>query len=162
MLTLSNVSVLAQLWKSSRRAAVALVFFHFIVVSSVPAQQARAVHGTVSDATGASIQGATVELRANGIKFIAVSDESGNFSITTDLAYGTLVVSFPGFANFARDLNADSSSEKIVVVLTPAPNLQRLEVNGAPEDRIPAVPSSQFSITNEQIDTSGSLVIDDI
>ncbi len=162
MLTLSNVSVRAPLWKSPRRASLALMFFHFIVVSSVPAQQARAIRGTVSDSTGASIQGATVELRANGIKFIAVSDESGNFSITTDLEYDTLVVSFPGFANFARDLNPGSSSEKIVVVLTPAPNLQRLEVNGAPEDRIPAVPSSQFSITNEQIDTSGSLVIDDI
>lgn len=116
----------------------------------------------MNDSTGASIQGATVEIRSNGTKLIAVSDESGNFSITTDLDNSTLLVSFPGFANFARDLNPDSASEKIVVVLNPAPDLQRLEVNGAPTDRIPAVPSSQFSITEEQIDTSGSLVIDDI
>ena len=67
----------------------------------------------MNDSTGASIQGATVEIRSNGTKLIAVSDESGNFSITTDLDNSTLLVSFPGFANFARDLNATQHLKKL-------------------------------------------------
>ena len=103
---------------------------HFVFLPgdiSLLAQQPKAIHGTVNDSTGAVIQGATVELRSKGTKFIAVTDESGHFSFTTDSASGTLVVNFPGFSSFALDIKPHSSAENIAIVLTPAPNLQRLQ-----------------------------------
>jgi outer membrane receptor protein involved in Fe transport len=149
-------------FKSCLEVSFRAFVVYFLLGSSVSAQQPKAIHGTVNDSTGAVIQGATVEFRANGVKFIAVTDESGHFSIISDSAIGTLVVSFPGFSNFAIEVKVHSPAENIAVVLTPSPNLQRLQVRGTAEDRIPAVPASEYTIPEEQIAVSGSLVVDDI
>jgi hypothetical protein len=50
-----------------------------------------------------------VEFRSGGLKLIAVTDESGHFSIATDLANGTLVASYPAFSNFVIDITARSA-----------------------------------------------------
>jgi outer membrane receptor protein involved in Fe transport len=159
---LLNTLPMRPLFKSILYLSLVTFILCFTPVMSVSAPQPKAIHGTVNDSTGAVIQGATVALRSNGTKFIAVTDESGHFSFTTDSASGTLVVSFPGFSSFAVDIKPHSSAENIAIVLTPAPNLQRLQVKGTAQDKIPAVPASQYSISEEQIYISGSLVIDDV
>ncbi len=116
----------------------------------------------MKDSTGAAIQGARVEFHSSGANLITSTDESGQFSFTVESAEGTLQISYAGFASFVTDIKPHSSTENIQVVLSPAPNLQRLEVKSTTEDRIPAVPISEYSISEEQIDVSGSLVVDDV
>src|SRR5208282_2544036 len=45
---------------------------------------------------------------------------------------------------------------------TPAANIERLQVKSSVEDRIPAVPTSEYAIPAEQIEVAGSLVLDDV
>jgi outer membrane receptor protein involved in Fe transport len=133
-----------------------------VMASFVAGQQPRTLQGTVKDSTGAAIRGARVEFRSNGASLITSTDESGQFSITVESGTGTLQVSFPGFASFTTDIKPHSVPENMQIGLNPAPNLQRLQVNATTEDRIPAVPISQYSISEEQINVSGSLVVDDV
>jgi outer membrane receptor protein involved in Fe transport len=144
----------------SRSLAVAAAFLFLTWLAA--AQQPRTLKGTVYDSTGAAIQGARVEFRFNGASFISSTDNSGQFSITEESAGGTLEVSYPGFASFTTEIKPHASMENIQVVLSPAPALQRLQVKSTAEDRIPAVPISQYSISEEQINVSGSLVVDDV
>ncbi len=68
----------------------------------------------------------------------------------------------PGFSPYSVDIKAHASLDNLQIVLAPAPNLQRIEVKSTAQDRIPAVPASLFSISEEQIDLSGSLAVDDV
>src|SRR3974390_1660084 len=125
------------------------------------AQQTKTLKGTVNDSTGAPVRGARVEFRANGASLITSTDDAGRFSLTDESGGGTLKVSYPGFSNFSIEIKTRSAVENLQVVLSPAPSLQRLEVKSNANDKIPAVPMSEFSIPQQQIDASGSLVVDD-
>ena len=46
--------------------------------------------------------------------------------------------------------------------MNPAPPLQRIEVSAPEDDRVPPVPNSQFSISSQEIEASGSLALDDV
>lgn len=125
-------------------------------------QEHTAINGTVVDATEAPIQGAQVEFHSSGGVTLAASDQQGHFRLEGVEAGGTLVVSFPGFATVTRDLRARAAVENLHIVLVPASGLQRIEVQGSAGDRIPAVPTSQYVISSEAMDQSGSLVTDDM
>ena len=75
---------------------------------------------------------------------------------------GSLQVSFPGFAPVILEIQSCISSQNLYIVLTPAPYLERIQVQSNAEDRIPAVPSSEYVISSQQMDVSGSLVVDDM
>lgn len=126
------------------------------------AQEHRAISGNVEDTTGTPIQGAQIEFRSQEGLVVASSDEQGRFQIAGMGAGGTLTVSFPGFGTVTREIRARASTENLRIVLAPAANLQRIEVKGTGQDPIPAVPTSQYEISPEAIDQSGSLAIDDV
>jgi outer membrane receptor protein involved in Fe transport len=130
--------------------------------SLVFSQEHAGVSGTVVDATDAPIQGAVIEFRSSTGIVRTGSDESGHFRVDGTEGGGTLLVSFPGFLTVTREFRARASVENLQIVLSPMPTLQRIEVQGGGGDRIPAVPTSQFEISSEAMDQSGSLVIDDI
>ena len=130
--------------------------------NSALGQEHTAINGTVVDATEAPIQGAQVEFRSPGGVTLTGSDQQGHFRVEGVEAGGTLVVSFPGFATVTRELRARASLENLHIVLIPASGLQRIEVQGSADDRIPAVPTSQYVISSEAMDQSGSLVTDDM
>lgn len=136
----------------------------FLLLLACPgrAQVPKTIRGTVSDSTATPIQGAKVEYRANEAIVIATTDGSGNFAVNEAAGKGSLLVSFPGFLAVRIDLQSYPSVEKIKIVLFPAANLERIQVKATVEDRIPAIPVSQYSISKEQIDLSGSLVVDDV
>ncbi len=123
--------------------------------------QSPIVSGTVRDSAGAPIPGARVEFRFNQEQLLASSDPDGNFNLPAS-GTGTLKISYPGFSTFVLHIIGGTPALDLQVVLTPAPPLQRIEVTAAPQDRIPAVPLSQYSISADAIQTSGSLVVDDI
>ena len=125
-------------------------------------QNHAALSGTVVDTTGAPIQGAQIEFRSAAGVVVVGSDEKGHFRVEGTETGGTLVVSFPGFATVSREIHAHASKEIPQIVLAPAANLQRIEVQGSGEDRIPAMPTSQYEISSEAIHLSGSLVVDDV
>lgn len=125
-------------------------------------QERTAVAGTVVDTTGAPIQGAQIEIRSGAGIAVTGSDAKGHFLLEGTEVGGTLVVSFPGFATVTREIRARAPADNLQIVLTPAANLQRIEVQGSAGDRIPAVPASQYEIPSEAIQVSGSLEVDDV
>ena len=124
------------------------------------AQQRSAISGRVEDTTGKPVQGARIEFRTDDGVLLADSDEQGQFRVAANGAAGTLTVSFPGFAPVTREIRA--SMESLRIVLAPAPNLRRIEVRGSASDVIPDVPTSQYNVSADAIDQSGSLAIDDV
>lgn len=124
-------------------------------------QQRMRLSGTVEDTTDAPIHGAQIEYRSPAGVVVTGSDEKGHFRLEVAASGGTLVVSFPGFATVSRAIRARMAAENMQIVLTPAANLQRIEVQGSAMDQIPALPTSQYEITSETMQLLGSLVVDD-
>jgi outer membrane receptor protein involved in Fe transport len=152
----------AKLFASWRFEVLVLVLMTASVANGLFAQEHIAIEGTVVDATEAPIQGAQIEFRSEvGIK-LASSNEQGHFRVEGVEAGGTLVVTFPGFAAATREIRAHASVENLKFVLAPAAGLQRIEVQGSQGNRIPAVPTSQYVISSDSMDQSGSLVADDM
>lgn len=120
------------------------------------------MRGTVVDSTGTPIWGAAIEYRSEAGVQVSSTDENGAFAVEEAPAGGTLVVSFPGFATVTREIKARTASASVQIVLSPSPNLERIEVTASTGDLIPAAPSSQYQISAEAIDNSGSLVVDDV
>jgi outer membrane receptor protein involved in Fe transport len=125
-------------------------------------QEHAVMTGTVADTSDLPILGAQIEFRTASGVFRTGSDLSGHFRIEGAETSGTLIVTFPAFATVTREINGRTSVENLQIVLTPAPNLQRIEVQGITGDRIPAVPTSQYEISAEAMDQSGALVVDDL
>jgi outer membrane receptor protein involved in Fe transport len=126
------------------------------------AQEHSALSGTVVDSSDSPIHGAQIEFRSAAGILRTGSDEQGHFRVEGVEAGGTLVVSFPGFATVTREIRARASMESLQIVLTPSPSLERIEVQGNAGDRIPAVPTSQYIISSDAMEQSGSMVIDDM
>src|SRR5437762_5924833 len=83
-----------------------LIVWLFVFGHAASAQTDRGtITGTVSDATGAVIPGATIEAKnvATGAVYQAGSSETGNYTLA-QLPAGTYQVSaaLPGFRNFVR------------------------------------------------------------
>jgi outer membrane receptor protein involved in Fe transport len=129
---------------------------------SARGQEHTSLNGTVVDTTGAPIQGAQIEFRSAAGVVVVGSDEQGHFRVEGTEAGGTLAVSFAGFATVSREIRAHTSAEIPPIVLAPAASLQRIEVQGTSGDRIPAVPISQYDISAEEIELSGSMALDDV
>jgi len=139
-----------------------LVLALSVMVAPITAQGRVTLAGTVTDTTDAPIRGAQVEFRSSAGVILTSTDEQGHFRLESSEADGTLVVTFPGFAPAAREFRGHTSMDGLQIVLAPAPGLQRIEVPGRGNDRIPAVPISQYAISEEAVAQSGSLVSDDI
>ncbi len=129
---------------------------------NVCAQGSPSLRGTVLDATGSPLVGAKVEFQSDGATQLAATDAEGNFTITDLSGNGTLLVRYPGFADFTMDVDASKPLEPIRVILNPAPSVQRIQVSSESSDRITPVPTSQYSIPKQEITASGSLSVDEI
>ena len=132
------------------------------LADSAVAQEHTALNGTIVDSTDAPIHGAQIEFRSPAGILLASTDEAGHFHLEGVGPGGTLVVNFPGFAAVTREIRARALLENLKIVLTPTPGLQRIEVQGTSGDRIPATPTSQYVISADAMDLSGSLVTDDV
>ena len=143
------------------RLAAFLVGFAALAFLTL-AQEGAGLRGTVADSTGAAIEGAQIEYRSSDGVILAKTDVSGNFSIAETARGGSLRISFPGFATATLEVKAHTSVQRVRIVLTPAANVERLQVKASVEDPIPAVPMSEYAIPAEQVEVAGSLVVDDV
>ena len=75
---------------------------------------------------------------------------------------GTLFVSYPGFATATLEVCAGSPGDHLDVRLAPSSADERIVVSAAGADRVPAEPSSQFVVSLQDVQTAGSLSLDDI
>jgi outer membrane receptor protein involved in Fe transport len=126
------------------------------------AQESGDLRGNIADSTGAAVRGAQIVYRSIAGVATTSSDEKGEFALPGVPLDGTLRVNFPGFSTASLKVPAAGPLQTLKIILAPAPNLQRIEVQGGTQDRIPAVPTSQYEIPASEISVSGSLVIDDI
>lgn len=133
-----------------------------LMAQCVSGQQHATLNGTVADTTGAPIQSAQIEFRSPAGVTVASSDEGGHFRVEGAGAGGTLVVSYPGFTTMTREIPAHATGGNLQIVLVPGANLQRIEVKANGGDRIPAVPTSQYQISSEAIEQSGTLAVDEV
>jgi outer membrane receptor protein involved in Fe transport len=148
---------LRRAWKIAIAAALA-----WVCAIALMAQERGAVRGTVTDTTGRVLAGATIEFRSAAGETLARSGEDGKFSLDGANSAGTLVVSFAGFATVTREIRAHMATDNLQIVLSPSASLQRIEVKGTAADRVPAVPTSEYAISSEAIEQSGSLVVDEV
>ena len=153
--------MLRQIFLRAGRAAGCCVVFAAMALVT-PAQQRAGLQGTVADSTGSAIEGAQIEYRSPDGVILAKTDAGGNFSIAETGQGGTLRISFPGFAAATLEVKPHSSLQKVQIVLTPSANIERLQVKSTVEDRIPAVPTSDYAIPAEQMEMAGSLAVDDV
>ncbi len=152
----------AEVARSRPAAAAILVLAYLLLPMLVPAQKPREIHGTVVDSTGTPVFGAEIVYRSAAGTRVANSELSGYFSVERAAEAGTLQISFPGFAFVTVEITPRMTVENMRFVLVPAANLERIQVSSGAEDLIPAVPSSEFAISSQQVNVAGSLVVDDL
>lgn len=125
------------------------------------AQQARTLAGIVSDPSGLPIQGARIEFESGSGTRLAATDAQGAFTIEDVTVGGTLTVSYPGFAPATLNVAADAPGDHLDVQLAPASGNERIVVSGAATDRVPAEPTDQSVISAQDLQTAGTLALDD-
>ncbi len=136
---------------------MALTVLLLTVTTSTAQQQ---ISGRVSDSTGASIARASVEFESGGSIVRTTTDIDGNFTVLSAQTYGILAISSPGFTTVRVEVPA-STTGPLQIRLEPAGVIERILVT-TNDDRIPATPTSQFTITQREINLSGALTIDDV
>jgi outer membrane receptor protein involved in Fe transport len=139
-----------------------LCFLILTLLASVFPQGSQTLRGTVLDSTGSAIAGAKIEFKFRGGSRLTTSDVEGNFAISDISGGGTLLVRYPGFAPVTLEVDASRIGESLYIALNPAPSVERIQVSSGAENRIPPVPTSQYSIPRQEIEVSGSLSVDEI
>lgn len=106
------------------RASMLLFFFLLMLGTSLSAQTRKLVTGSVTDATGSALPGATVSEQGGGNS--ALTDANGRFSVETQVGK-TLDITFIGF--LTQSFLIESSTSEINVSLQEdATTLQEVEV----------------------------------
>jgi len=124
-------------------------------------QQGPNVQGTVFDTNRAPVQNVRIEFRSLDGTRLTTTDENGKFNLT-HVGSGTLLVSYPGFAPVEITVGPEALSDPLQIYLQPAPISARIIVPPVGTNRIDARPNSQFSISKQEIEVSGSLALDDV
>jgi outer membrane receptor protein involved in Fe transport len=140
--------------------ATALGSVFVCLAAAVAQQQLTRISGAVSDPTGAAVSNASVEFDSKGSTVRTQTDSGGNFTLLSTQAYGTLSISSPGFATAKIEVSG-AATEPLQIRLEPASMIERIIVN-AYDERIPTTSTSQFALSEREIDLAGALAIDDV
>jgi Carboxypeptidase regulatory-like domain len=105
-----SICVVAHRWPAVRGAAVAVFAASFASAQSVG--NSGSLNGTVLDQTGAVVARAKVEVRnpVSGFDRSTTTDDAGKFAFT-NIPFNPyhLIVTAPGFMNYAQDVEPRSS-----------------------------------------------------
>src|SRR5258706_687020 len=132
------------------------------LATAVSAQQSNTIQGRVSDSSHSPIANARIEFHSGTDTRLSTTDDNGTFIIPNVANEGTLLVSYPGFTPVTFGVRRDSLGNFLQIDLQAAPIVERILVSPVTSDRISAVPNSQFSISKQEIELSGSLAFDDV
>ena len=114
-----------------------ICLLYLCVIIPAHAQQVNKISGIVSDSSGAAIQHASVEFSANGDTVRTATDATGSFTLLSAEAYGTLVISSPGFSSVRLELA--QPTEPLRIRLEPASVIERILITSH-DDLIPSTP----------------------
>jgi outer membrane receptor protein involved in Fe transport len=125
---------------------------------------AASVAGTVRDAAGGAVAGATVVVRAAGQDVRAVTGADGRFVVARPSGAAVeITVTAPGFAEGHLSVAASEAGTGLVVVLGPAPVSAAVTVTATRgEEPVADVPASVSVISRDDIQRSPAVVADDL
>ncbi len=101
-----------------------LVFFSFVAFA-----QKAVVRGSVKDANGQALPGASVQIE--GTDKGTVADNYGNFSLNTNPGKQTLVISFVGYTTFRKEINVTEKGVTEDIVLAGTGEMGMVTVTGS-------------------------------
>jgi len=111
------------------QTGMVFILLFFLHISAAFAQETIGIRGTITDAKGESIPGATVRLKGN-TRVGTITDIDGNYSITipSDYKNGTLVFSFVGY--LSQEVAINNKTEIDVVLEQDVQSLDEVVVVG--------------------------------
>ena len=133
-----------------------------LFATSAAAQNVRTLRGTVVDANALPISDVTIEFHSSTTTQVTTTDAQGEFSFANISSAGTVIARHLGFAPVTIAVTADSSTVPLQIRMSPAPVVQRIEVSAPADETIPATPASQYVISPQTINNSGTLALDDV
>jgi Carboxypeptidase regulatory-like domain/TonB dependent receptor len=134
---LPSIGLFGSLFKSLRAVLIRIFTFALIIQLASAQQTLGSINGTVSDASGAVVQGASVKIRAvaTNLEVSAQTKADGSFTIT-DIPIGTYEVTFvkEGFetADYPQILVQGSRTTTVNAKLKPGAVSSTVTVEGTP------------------------------
>jgi outer membrane receptor protein involved in Fe transport len=138
-----------------------MLVFAGVLFCCVTVEAQTKLEGVVSDPTGATIAQAAVVFESEAQIARTRTNERGSFRLSVGTGDGTLIVQAAGFSTARIALAHQESPEPLRITLEPAGLLERIVVTAAGE-RLPITPTSQYSLGQREIATSGALTLDDV
>lgn len=127
-----------------------LLFPFFLLLSfSTLAQEVYTLSGTVKDANGESLPGATVII-AGTTKGVS-SDENGSFSFRLNSGTYTLEVTFIGYAKSKKTVKLEKNQKVTIILNEDNVLMDEVQVYGTATDNTESVRMSDISLNIEQI-----------
>src|SRR5688500_13548450 len=110
-----------------RKTSLLLVFFFNAIIASA---QTTTVKGTIKDANGQALQGASIQLQ--GTKTGTIADDNGNFSLNVAPGNYTLIVSFAGYVTERTEILVNTTGiADLNIMLKNAADLSNITVVGS-------------------------------
>src|SRR5688500_2925612 len=110
-----------------RKTSLLLVFFFNAIIASA---QTTTVKGTIKDANGQALQGASIQLQ--GSKTGTIADDNGNFSLNVAPGNYTLIVSFAGYVTERTEISVNTTGiADLNIMLKNAAALSKLTIVGS-------------------------------
>jgi outer membrane receptor protein involved in Fe transport len=139
-----------------------LIGLMFVMVCAQLWAQETRVEGTVSDASGAAIAGASVRLRAGTYQSEMKTDATGHFVfLAVPDASGSLEVVAEGFDIAQQNWSRDTGG--LVIVLKPMPGKEEVTVSATrTELRLSETPGSTVLLATNDVTSTPALRVDDV
>ena len=147
------------------RAAAALAIVCLCAAPSAAFQRAADLSGTVRDASGAALPGASVIVRApSGAEERTLTGPDGRFGAPAPNAGEvTLIVRAEGFAEHRQSIGSDALRQNIDIVLSPATLSETVTVTAARTEQLTRnVAASVNLLERDAIGRSPAVVADDV
>jgi outer membrane receptor protein involved in Fe transport len=139
-----------------------LSFILFLVAVASQAAQRVRVTGVVTDASGAPIRGAEVELRTGSYSARAITSRAGEFSFDSVPALaGTIIVRARGFGKVNQSWTSNTmESTPLRITLQPVTLQQSVIVTARTPTPALESPTSDQQLTHQEIEDSPNLTLD--
>jgi outer membrane receptor protein involved in Fe transport len=149
---------------ATMRGILAVVLLTAVACAPRALAQSTRVEGTVRDASGASVPGAQVKLKAGSYSAQTTTDSAGSFAFDgVPAAAGTLEITAKGFQAAQQAWTASAgASAQISVMLAPGSLSQQVIVTASrTATPIGDTPVSDIQLTSEDLQATPALTLDD-
>jgi outer membrane receptor protein involved in Fe transport len=144
-----------------KRRYLSAWFAFLLLCVSATAQEVSTLQGTVLDSDSHPISGAIIEYHSASATKSTFTDDRGTFTLSDISTPGTLFVRRSGFATATQAI-VSVPTTGLEIRLSPAPVVERIEVSAPVDETIPATPTSQYVVSPQTINSSGTLALDDV